>query len=885
MGIVSTDSPFFVLQNRHFWGTGNVLFYCVPLLKNNITMLCKYYIKLGSSTIGDTADECLEVSDCIKNLDSLKVSYTRNGLGGVVRKCGSEIEFTGKAYDAIVGYYGENYLQSEGVFAVFIADNNWRYTKLWDCPLDFATLHYDGYVVTIGCVDNGVAAIIKANKKQKYEFDFSSMADTDQLKYSGVITKRSFKFNVVGASAGGTEMKSSLEVGWKGCNVNTSSQEKFSVYKPAIGTSYDSFQSQCFVLQDQQEGNVFFDGTTRSNWIPKVANGQNGFVKCVKAGIIHIKMDVTFRFATIYNDHSCRFFLVASSVTEGSRGGVNREIWSQNGSFSEQNHIYIDDDFYLGTDQQLYFGVAVGTLTNSNHSFDLGMRWGSNTNEGYTDESEFQEKPTMLKVTKPEALLQSILDKMFEGLNVRAKGIIESDNNTLNRCLILPAESIRQFKMPKVYSSFNEFSQFMENVFGFVYQVEKENYLMDRELELYDKGVISNVSHIRVGSLVNELLDTIYTAPHYKMYPFGGSISVEDNLYDSQSLYLYEDTMHWGDNVFFDETHNVFVMCNESTGIYHSNWKYTKLLLESSFYNEGGVAKEHLGLNLAYWKTDGSLYGLTHKGSIVMCDSPHLSTWLSEPENTERFSVVRFTHRDMLFTNDVCKVLKVCNDFGFEFYEDKVYSQVEVGYTQKDYQNENSAKNEYNFTNYYSTGVTITDNTLSLISPYRSDCYGIEELLTKKKEDESTSSDDDIFIVIAKHTEQSEYVLDKEIEVQNAYTDTVFNAALAPNIIVLNNESLIGTFSSQLNFTSSDGNSNAIIGTKPMNANLEIGKQLFRAGKLTISTGDVALPEDWNGLIEFEYNGKTYRGYLESVDINFAYTGTLTYNLIEKCIE
>lgn len=855
-------------------------------------MLCKYYIKLGSSTIGDTADECLEVSDCIKNLDSLKVSYTRNGLGGVVRKCGSEIEFTGKAYDAIVSYYGENYLQSEGVFAVFIADNNWRYTKLWDCPLDFATLHYDGYVVTIGCVDNGVAAIIKANKKQKYEFELSSIAEEDQLKYNGVITKRSFKFNVVGASAGGTEMKSSLEVGWQGCNVNTSSKEKVSVYKPAIGTSYDSFQSQCFVLQDQQEGNIFFDGTTRANWIPKVAHGQSGFVKCVKGGVIHIKMDVNIWFVSQHPDYTCRFFLVRSSTTAAAAtdtgrgvGGITSEIWSQDGSFSDVNHIFIDKDLFIGTNQQLYFGVAVGTYNNWDHSFDLGMRWGSNTNEGYTDESEFQEKPIMLQVTTPETMLQSILDKMFEGHSMRAKGIIESDNLTLNRCLVLPAESIRQFKTPKVYSSFNEFSQFMENVFGFVYEVEKENYLMDRELELYDKGKRSNVSHIRVESLVNDYLDPIYQSLHYKMYPYGGSISVDDSSYDSNSLYLYEGTMHFGDNVYFDETHNVFVMQNEATGMYHSNWKCSDFLLESSLYNAGGVAKEHLGVNLTFWNTGGSLYGLTHKGSIVMCDSPHISTWLSDQENTEKWSVVRFIHRDNLFTNDVCKVLRGCNDFEFEFFEDKVYSQIEVGYTQKDYQNDNSAKNEFNFTNYYSTGVTITDNTLSLISPYRSDCYGIEELLAKKKEDESTSSDDDIFIVVARHTEQSEYVLDKDIEVQNAYTDTVFNAALAPNIIVLNNESMIGSFSKRLKFTSSDGNSSAIIGSKPMSENVGIEKQLFRCGKLSISTGDVALPEDWNGLIEFEYNGKTYRGYLDSVDINFAYTGTLTYNLIEKCIE
>ena len=65
-------------------------------------MLCKYYLQLGSRTLDVGSAECIDVSSMIKNLDSIKVSYARTDLGGVVRKCGSEIEFTGKAYEAIV---------------------------------------------------------------------------------------------------------------------------------------------------------------------------------------------------------------------------------------------------------------------------------------------------------------------------------------------------------------------------------------------------------------------------------------------------------------------------------------------------------------------------------------------------------------------------------------------------------------------------------------------------------------------------------------------------------------------------------------------------------------------------------------------------------------
>ena len=113
-------------------------------------MLCKYYLQLGTDTVDTSSADCIDVSAMINNLDAIKVSYKRVDLGGVVRKCGSSIEFTDKAYDAILEHYAENYLQSKGVFAVYIADNNWVYTKAWECPLDFATLQYNANILTIG---------------------------------------------------------------------------------------------------------------------------------------------------------------------------------------------------------------------------------------------------------------------------------------------------------------------------------------------------------------------------------------------------------------------------------------------------------------------------------------------------------------------------------------------------------------------------------------------------------------------------------------------------------------------------------------------------------------------------------------------------------------
>lgn len=863
-------------------------------------MLCKYYIKLGSSTIGDAPEGCIEVSNCIRNLDSLKVSYARTDLGGVVRKCGSEIEFTGKAYDAIIDYYKVAYLQSCGVFAVFIADNNWRYTKLWDCPLDFATLHYDGFVATLGCVDNGAAAIIKANGKSKYEIPVNSIAEQNKLVYNGVVTKRSFTFNVVGAQPAGestTDMISTKEI-------YLASKDYYSLWFPAIGVSTESYSSEAFTVMDQNESRAWNTGLTLAKNDGLYVNyecskGRAGFIKCVLDGSIHIDMDLRFRFTKNQNWMRGLSLKTSFILTAGETVVYRKEVVDY-GDVDVNIHMDVPCKagqiiaFCLSTTSPyrsnwMDYKLPDGSLwKNTDLWFDLGLRWASNTQTAYVNESSYEDKPIELQVMKPITLLQALLDKMFDKWPYGCVlGEISEENNVFNNTLIVAAESIRKIATNKVYSTFNDFAKFLESVFGFVYTIEYQGMLMDKELEAVRVGDAHTIKHINVGELVNESMNNAATAGINFMYPCGGIINEDmgSKIYYGTKL-NYEGMDHYNcDNVYYDEIHNVFLFHDTANDKYYVNWDMVNLIFKSDMYNENGHAREMLGVNLAGIYSANNLFGVVFNGSLVMCDGVHGTLWLDERENTEPVTLLRFTHRTNVFSDDVIKHIDNCNNIQYQFDEGKVYSAIEVGYTKKDYQNDNSAKNEFNFTNYYNTDTILTDNTLSLICPYRSDCYGIEELLVKNKDSEATSSDDDVFIVVSKKNNDGTWSIDRDTAVENAYTDTVFNAALAPNVIVKNNEEYIGSFAKKLTFTSSDGNSSAVIGGLPMSTNINIAKQLFKSGKISIDTGDIVLPENWNGIIEFEYNGRTYRGYLDSIDINFAYAGTLTYNLIEKCIE
>ena len=149
-------------------------------------MKCKYYLMIGSDRVNILSSNCYDVSALIANLSDIKFSYTRIDFNGIIRKCGSTIEFVGEAKDLLVDYYNQGRLKSVGAFGVYGINEHWNYELIFECPLDFSTFTYDSYIAKIGCIDNSVASILKANNNTKYEFPVDSIKDSLQLKFDGI---------------------------------------------------------------------------------------------------------------------------------------------------------------------------------------------------------------------------------------------------------------------------------------------------------------------------------------------------------------------------------------------------------------------------------------------------------------------------------------------------------------------------------------------------------------------------------------------------------------------------------------------------------------------------------------------------------------------------
>ena len=247
-------------------------------------------------------------------------------------------------------------------------------------------------------------------------------------------------------------------------------------------------------------------------------------------------------------------------------------------------------------------------------------------------------------------------------------------------------------------------------------------------------------------------------------------------------------------------------------------------------------------------------------------------------------NTVTFRHRSKYFSDDVVKRIDDLSDYEMKVNSALVYSWIRIGFDKQDYDTANG-KDEFRFTNEYTTGVTMTDNSLEMISPYRADAYGIEFLADKIGEDTTDNeSDTDLFMVGVKSDSSGfKYILNRDYLMGGVLSpDTMFNAMFSPSSMVLANEAYIGSSVEMLTFASSDGNSDVGIDGMGESRDIILSKRMFTVAEVEFETSDVELPEDLTGIVELEYQGKVVQGYYQQADYNFTKSQSSKVTLIVK---
>lgn len=249
-------------------------------------------------------------------------------------------------------------------------------------------------------------------------------------------------------------------------------------------------------------------------------------------------------------------------------------------------------------------------------------------------------------------------------------------------------------------------------------------------------------------------------------------------------------------------------------------------------------------------------------------------------------NAINFKTRGNIF-KDV-KAIEVSNvtDLSLSVNNSHIYSSLKIGFKKVDY-NAVNGKDEFRFTNEFSTGVTVSSKKLELISDYRADAWGIEFLVQKRGEDTTDNeSDNDIFFVDCGHLGSPIYILvpNRDIPITGVISPTtMFNVIFSPRQCLLRNSSYLGVSSNLYRFASSEGLSSIAINGVYENSNVTISNKLFLPDLIEFKVGETStLPSEKNGYVEFVYNGITYQGYIKELNHFIGKDQETTWTLFRK---
>lgn len=920
-------------------------------------MILKVLLQLDATQC-DLTDEthCMDVTMNIANIDDVKVSYDRQDLGAVTKKVSSDFQFVGDTRDALVKYYLATGLTSKGAICIQGAQNDWSYRTLWECPLDFSTISFDEYKCSVNCIESDASALIKAHKSTEYEFQADALGEGRPLDYEGANTQEDQSVLLVGT-------------GYEGDN------DKY-IYiddEELMPTTQGDYSTPLVVLNAQTTDtnyNTYREFTDIDNYLLFAPTQDVDIIIDFSAMNMHLQHEITYIGGSI--DQEARLgWSIRRNV-----GYVDRVYTDNEGNctFKGTMHKWLVGDTIYGNDVISMF-FTFGGFTASDfveivgawkykihlHGGDRMKIWFTTNffnSETFEHDNKlimnntpfsviWQESSTSSSGTiripnliKPITLLRALVHSMGGDTTIGAE-IDDADDSTLHDTYILPAECARRLAHPMARCKFNQFCDFMQSVFGYVYRMTKGNTSHERLMNMISTAPIFTETASISGAIEDNNLKnyidyniyfivslrcfvamftdrfdhTYYTKEfegfeRYQTKDGQGNFSVRDDVFFkciSSRMMMMKDTGFLG---LKSAVYGNVMQGRYAERLFGGNVSKDSITIRSSTYI-GNVSETSILFypvtnqfvykkqNMYYASWNGSQnYNNIADGNISAKDGYYTTAigndkyilidgWMVQYDGTTDTidcDVVEFIHRSKAFdTNATPKILQLTNEFSCEIDDGNVYASVDIGYEPQEYDRENTGKLEFNFTNHYTTGATLTDNKLELVSPFRADSYGIEELVYASfKENEKDKDDKDLFIVHCGLNTDGTLKLYKNQRYTGVPDNTTaYNGEYIPMRCVQRNAQYLKMTADVLKYTSTDGNNNASYNEISVNSDLPLNIEgLFKPNIIKIKTNDLNIPQDLNALITFDYGNYTWEGFILSVDIKLGKEEVLEYELM-----
>lgn len=836
-------------------------------------MRAKFYIHI--------AEEDYELKDeDISNWDEIRCSYKRSDFDSIVRSFTSQFTFVNKAKDLLLALYLKDGFNAQASVSVHVMNDRWEYEKRYECPFDFSTITWDAHTLSINCIDSSLEALIKSKKGTKFEFSIpGDIKPDDTLVFDRIPM---IEYVTYGLTQGESHDDGSIDVTFTKDVV------------PWLGVTHSEISVNRLLYfkddQDPDDGGYCLKAVKNVNltlnfsleWLNKIGGQDTSvdFAVLIKRNQTPSEEDEEEEEnedeESEKSAEEVKQYDSVSLVTVLCKAYHHCGTFTNPGAFPSAGSIESDNAIALLTDGTIYRKRYNGReyiwdntglkdlneflKEKSNGYRTISLKAGDTliisgepsvktttvtfVSSSFKFEWKGKGEAVEIKVFKPTTIADAILNKI-SGEDLKISTSISDADKRIANTYLFAAESARGLEGAKFYASFNEFCDWMSTVFGYVYQIG-------------DVEEIKGDSQGREFPYVQEYGSSNGTPVPYEDATYEGVVSVSNIVfYNSHSRFMYFNPLDGKTYLKWSgwEAYN-----SASNGYPRTDTLFFRTNTPNIFYYfdeyTGGVIQMHL-----YEGETGSTSYMAQK--------------------------VNFIHRKDIFSNEgEAKEFEHSRDLKYSVDTSAIYSTVTIGYDKQDYDSING-RDEFNFSNTYSTGCSVSDKTLSLLSKFRADCYGIEFTVQKRGIDTTDdSSDQNVFFILCT-TKNGKLYPDRSISIANAISADVFNGAFSPMACVRANAGLIGLQADKmlLSFASSTGNSDIVINGESMTSDLTISTPLATCGVMEFTTSDIEDIADADQVIRVECEDVVYTGFLKEVDIRYTMTESVKYKLIVKNIE
>ena len=448
-------------------------------------MLTKYKLRIGST-------EYELQDDDLKNWDKVKCVFKRADFGGVVRTFTSKFEFTNEAYRLLMQEYDLRGFMASATITLYVINDNWIYEPLFYCDLDFSSLTYTEYVLSMNAIDDSIASRIKAAKSTKFEFLVGEDVPVNGYKYLfdriKILETATYHItdgqsnedgSLTGEYVTGNNYR--IFVGQAGCELAVknaiSLQEDqtygdgymFSALKSidltleySIIASIEEGCAPIVLMNNDTEIKTLHNGARkRKPWLPRDQSS-------IQAVMDYINSDSYRKHSWATESWSGYWITVQGIVWVVEIDGMlGTNMWVNTGKTKAEYCAIPSTDsitFHLNPRDKVWLKFSSEEdRTFKIISSSLKFIW------------EVRGNPVTIDSLAPDELLERLLWKMGVGCD----SIISGYDKRLPKTLILPAESIRDIPGAKVYLSFNDFCNWIETVYGYTYVIDEDNGIIE----------------------------------------------------------------------------------------------------------------------------------------------------------------------------------------------------------------------------------------------------------------------------------------------------------------------------------------------------------------------------------------------------------------------